>query len=49
MAKTETAEAVGGREETDKAPETVHREAEDEKAKGKPKPGQRAYTLAEGP
>ena len=42
MAKTETAEAVGGREETDKAPETVHREAEDEKAKGKPKPGQRA-------
>jgi glutamate dehydrogenase (NAD(P)+) len=42
MAKTETAEAVSEREETDKAPETVHREAEGEKAKGKPKPGQRA-------
>ena len=42
MAKTETAEAVGERGDTDKAPETVHREAEDEKAKGKPKPGQRA-------
>jgi glutamate dehydrogenase (NAD(P)+) len=42
MAKTETAEAVGERAETDKAPETVDREAAEEQAKGKPKPGQRA-------
>jgi glutamate dehydrogenase (NAD(P)+) len=42
MAKTETAEAVGERNDTDKAPETVDREAEEEQAKGKPKPGQRA-------
>jgi hypothetical protein len=42
MAKTETAGAAGGRENTDKAPETVDREAAEGKAKGEPKPGQRA-------
>ncbi len=41
-AKTETVDAVGEREDTDKAPETVDREAEKQRAKGKPKPGQRA-------
>ncbi len=41
-AKTETAEAVGEREHSDKSPETVDRKAEEEAAKGKPKPGQRA-------
>ena len=41
-AKTETAEAVGEREHPDKAPETVDRKAEEQAAKGKPKPGQRA-------
>ena len=41
-AKTETAEAVGEREHTDKSPEATDRKAEEEAAKGKPKPGQRA-------
>jgi glutamate dehydrogenase (NAD(P)+) len=41
-AKTETAEAVGESESLDKSPETVDRKAEEEAAKGKPKPGQRA-------
>jgi glutamate dehydrogenase (NAD(P)+) len=41
-AKTETAEAVGEHEHPDKAPETVDRKAEQEAAKGKRKPGQRA-------
>jgi glutamate dehydrogenase (NAD(P)+) len=40
MAKTETAEAVGEREHTDKAPETVDRAKA--QAEGKEKPGQRA-------
>ena len=40
--KTETAEAVGEREQSDKSPEAVDRKAEQEAAKGKPKPGQRA-------
>jgi glutamate dehydrogenase (NAD(P)+) len=40
--KAETAEAVGEREHPDKSPEAVDREAEQAKAEGKPKPGQRA-------
>jgi glutamate dehydrogenase (NAD(P)+) len=42
MAKTETAEAVGEREQPDKAPETTDRAREAAEAAGKPKPGQRA-------
>jgi glutamate dehydrogenase (NAD(P)+) len=41
-AETETAEAVGEREQPDKSPETVDRKAEEAAAKGEPKPGQRA-------
>jgi glutamate dehydrogenase (NAD(P)+) len=41
-AKTETAGAAAEREQADRAPETVDREVEAAKAKGKPKPGQRA-------
>jgi glutamate dehydrogenase (NAD(P)+) len=42
MAKTETAEAVGERDESDKSPEASDRAKEEAKAKGKEKPGQRA-------
>jgi glutamate dehydrogenase (NAD(P)+) len=42
MPKTETAEAVGERDEPDKSPEASDRAKEAAKAKGKDKPGQRA-------
>jgi glutamate dehydrogenase (NAD(P)+) len=42
MAKTETAEGVGERDESDKSPEASDRAKEEAKAKGKEKPGQRA-------
>jgi glutamate dehydrogenase (NAD(P)+) len=40
--KTETAEAVAGREDPDKSPEATDRAKAEAEAKGKPKPGQRA-------